>query len=375
MIIRCTRCLIPTSRPDTAFEGCVCSACLAHERRPKIDWEARERMLLQLLDKFHGEVLVPSSGGKDSTYQAMTLKRLGANVTCVTAGTCHLTQIGRRNIDNLARHCTTIEVSPNRTVRAKLNRLGLEMVGDGSWPEHVAIFSIPWRMACDLGNPLIMYGENPQNQYGGPPGSQEAREMTLRWRSEFGGFLGLRPMDLVGIDGITERDMQEYTPPSAAELGAAGVEAHFLGQYLPWDSHRNAEVAIKAGMETCLPSEANWWNFENLDNAQTGIHDYMMWLKYGYGRAAAQLSVDIRDGRIGRDEALRICQQRDGHFPEIYAGVGMEEILERIQITRQRLNQIMDDYTNWEIMRRVEDNTDATPILIADMEPQIPIDL
>lgn len=321
-------------------------------------------MLLQLLDKFHGEVLVPSSGGKDSTYQAMTLKRLGANVTCVTATTCHLTPIGRRNIDNLAKHCTTIEVTPNRTVRAKLNRLGLEMVGDISWPEHVAIFSIPWRMACDLAKPLIMYGENPQNQYGGPPGSQEAREMTLRWRSEFGGFLGLRPSDVVGMEGITERDMRDYEPPSAEDLDVLGVEAHFLGQYLPWDSHRNAAIAIDAGMEAALPSVANWWPWENLDNAQTGIHDHMMWRKYGFGRAAAQLSVDIREGKITREAALQVCQQTDGLFPEIYAGVPVAEVLDRIGMTRAKLDKIMDQFTNWSIMRRVEDNAGAAPILI-----------
>ena len=364
MITRCTRCLIPTTRPDTAFDGGVCSACLAHERRPKIDWEERERMLLQLLDKFHGEVLVPSSGGKDSTYQAMTLKRLGAHVTCVTATTCHLTPIGRRNIDNLAQHCTTIEVTPNRTVRAKLNRLGLEMVGDISWPEHVAIFSIPWRMAVDLNKPLIMYGENPQNQYGGPPGSQEAREMTLRWRSEFGGFLGMRPADMVGQQGITERDMEDYAPPSAEDLDVMGVEAHFLGQYLPWDSHQNAQIAIDAGMEAWLPSSANWWPFENLDNAQTGIHDHMMWRKYGYGRAAAQLSVDIRDGRIHREDALQICQRTDGILPQLYAGVTLDEVLDRIQISRRRLHEIMDEFTNWTIMRRVVEDFRATQILI-----------
>ena len=362
MIIRCNRCLIPTTRPDTAFEGGVCSACLAHERRSTIDWEERQRLLLELLDKFDGEVLVPSSGGKDSTYQAMTLKRLGANVTCVTARTCHLTPIGRRNIDNLARHCTTIEVTPNRTVRAKLNRLGLEMVGDISWAEHVAIFSIPWRMAVELHKPLIMYGENPQNQYGGPPGSQEAREMTLRWRSEFGGFLGLRPSDMAMM--TSERSMRDYEPPSASALDFIGVEAHFLGQYMPWDSHRNAQVAADAGMEAQLPSVANWWPHENLDNAQTGIHDHMMWRKYGYGRAAAQLSVDIRDGRITRDDALQICQQTDGLFPETYAGVPITEVLDRIGMKRAELDRIMDQFTNWSIMRRVEDRSDATPILI-----------
>lgn len=347
MIVRCHRCLIPTSRPDTEFEGGICSACLAYERRPTIDWEARERMLLQLLDKFHGEVLVPSSGGKDSHFQALTLKRLGAHVTCVTATTCHLTPIGRRNIDNLARHCTTYEVTPNRAVRAKLNCLGLELVGDISWPEHVAIFSIPWRMAVDLGKPLIMYGENPQSQYGGPPGSQEAREMTLRWRAEFGGFLGLRPHDLIGTESITERDMAEYQPPSAEDLQVHGVEAHFLGQYMPWDSHRNADIAQDVGMEWHVPpSKANWWPHENLDNAQVSIHDRGMFLKYGYGRGAAQLSVDIRSGRITRGDAAAWAYQFDGMLPEMYAGVPLDDVLDRIGITRARLNEIMDQFTN-----------------------------
>lgn len=356
MIVRCSRCLIPTSRPDTAFDGGVCSACLAYERRPTIDWESRERELLVLLDQFHGEVLVPSSGGKDSSAQALMLKRIGAHVTTVTAETCHLTPIGRRNLDNLKRHCTGIEVSPNKTVAAKLNRIGLELVGDISWREHVGIFSIPWRMACDLAKPLIIFGENPQNQYGGPPGSQEAREMTLRWRSEFGGFLGLRPRDIVGQEGITERDMRDYEPPSAEDLDVMGVEAHFLGQYLPWDSHQNAQIAIDAGMEAKRPSVANWWPFENLDNAQTGIHDHMMWRKYGFGRAAAQLSVDIRDGRISRPDAAAICLQTDGLFPETYAGVTLTEILDRIEMTRPRLNEIMDQFTNKAIHQQ-----DGTP--------------
>ena len=272
------------------------------------------------------------------------LKRIGAHVTTVTAETCHLTPIGRRNLDNLKRHCTGIEVSPNKTVAAKLNRIGLELVGDISWREHVGIFSIPWRMACDLAKPLIMYGENPQNQYGGPPGSQEAREMTLRWRSEYGGFLGLRTSDMAMM--TSERSMRDYEPPSAEDIDVLGIEAHFLGQYLPWDSHRNAEIAMDAGMEAALPCDANWWPWENLDNAQTGIHDHMMWLKYGFGRAAQQMSVDIRNGRLRRSDAAAVCFVKDGVFPETYADVPVAEVLDRIGITRGRLNEIMWQFTN-----------------------------
>ena len=362
---RCRTCVIPNTRPDTHFdETGQCSACRSYAKRPQIDWEARKDDLIALLDRHNGKCIVPSSGGKDSTYQVMALLELGADVTIVTARTCHLTDIGRKNIDNLARHARTIEYVPNMTVRAKLNRLGLELVGDISWPEHVSIFTTPFRAAVQLGIPLIFYGENPQDQYGGPVGSDEAKQMTLRWRSEFGGFLGLRPSDLIGQHGITKQDMSDYSLPGTEEMQALGVEAHFLGQYLPWDSHQNAGIAMLAGMEYEAPSPANWWPWENLDNAQTGVHDHMMWRKYGYGRGAAQVSVDIRSGRVTREEAMKFVQERDGKFPQIYAGVSIAEILDRIGMTRQELNVIMDKFTNWEIMRRVVDDASATPILI-----------
>ena len=285
----------------------------------------------------------------------MRVKRSSCNYW--TATTCHLTEIGRANIDNLARHARTIEITPNRTVRAKLNRLGLRLVGDISWPEHVAIFTTPFRAAVDLGIPLIFYGENPQNQYGGPQGSEDARQMTRRWVSEFGGFLGMRPGDMVGHEGITERDMADYLPPGQWGMLTAGmkpsnpggVEAHFLGQYLPWDSHENAKVAKAAGMLGFKPSPANWWEFENLDNAQTGLHDHMMFRKYGYGRGCAQISVDVRAGRLNRDLALQWVEAYDGAFPYAYMGVQIEDVLDRLGMSRKELFQIIDRFTNRDI--------------------------
>jgi len=342
-VIRCRRCTIPDTRPDTEFVGGVCSACLAFDRRPEINWAQRKQDLIDLLDRHNGRVMVPSSGGKDSTAQVLMMKELGADVTVVTATTCHLTGLGRQNINNLARHARTYEVTPNQKDRAKLNRIGLEMVGDISWPEHMAIFTTPFRMACDLKLPLIMYGENPQAEYGGPSkDSQEARTMTRRWVSEFGGFLGLRPQDIAAMG----YDMTDYLPPKDATLAHFAVEAYFLGAYLPWDSALNATMAIDAGMKFAKPSSANWWEWENLDNAQTGIHDYMMFRKYGYGRGCAQISVDIRQGRISRENALAWVNEYDGVFPEVYAGVTIDEVLDRIGMTRKELNVIIENFTN-----------------------------
>jgi N-acetyl sugar amidotransferase len=347
---RCDRCLIPDTRPDTAFVNGVCSACLNHDAQQQIDWKARKGELIALLDRHKGkgpyDCIVASSGGKDSTAQVMKLLELGARPLIVTATTCMLTDLGRRNIDNLKRYASTIEVTPNQLVRAKLNLLGLTLVGDVSWPEHVAIFTTPIRIAVALGIPLVFYGENPQAAYGGPLGTEDAKQMTRRWVSEFGGFLGLRPSDMIGWNRITRADMAEYEFPTDAAIEKAGVEAHFLGQYLRWNSRENAQIAEDAGMEHELPFEGNWWPWENLDNAMTGLHDYMMYKKYGYGRACAQLSVDIRNGDISRSEAEKILGRREGLFPTRYAGVSITQVCDRLGINRKQLDMLIDKFTS-----------------------------
>lgn len=273
---------------------------------------------------------------------------MGADVTAVTAATCQLTKIGRKNIKNLEGHVRTIHLTPNRTTRAKLNRIALELVGDISWPEHISIHRAPFRVAVDKKIPLIFYGENPLNQYGSPPGLEDARQMTQRWVSEFGGFLGLRVSDVVGMEGITTRDMDDYLAPTDDELKKAGVAAYFLGQFLPWDSHTNAEFAKAHGFEipTDPPSRANRWTFENLDNAQTGIHDYFGFLKYGYGRGCAQASVDIRSGRTTRAEALEWVRENDGAYPTVYAGVNINDVLALIGMSDERFHAIASQFMN-----------------------------
>jgi len=355
-LTRCKTCCMPTTRPDTAFVDGECSACISYRKRGEVDWNARHELLLQLLDRHHGEVIVPSSGGKDSTAQVMKMLSLGADVTAVTATTCDLSHIGRKNIDNLARYARTIEVTPNRTIRAKLNRLALELVGDISWPEHVSIHRVPFRVCMDTSKSLIMFGECPNEAYGGPLGTEATMQMTQRWVSEFGGFLGMRASDFIGMDGITERDMRDYLAPTDVELKEVGIEAHFLGQYQFWDSHENARIAMDAGMQGQLPCQANWWSRENVDNYQTGAHDFFGFLKYGYGRLCAQISVDIRAGLIGRHEAMAMVQLRDGLFPSTYLDSAIHAILARIDMTLDQFLAIANQFLNRDLF--VEDRVE-----------------
>lgn len=362
--LRCVKCVMPNTRPDVPFnEDGVCQACLNFEQRPEIDWQQRRAELIRLLDKHDGRCIVPSSGGKDSTYQALKLKELGANPIAVTATTCMLSDIGRRNIDNLARHVPTVEFTPNMTVRAKLNRLGLTLVGDISWPEHVSIFTVPFKAAVAMDVPLIFFGENPQDQYGGPHGTEEAMQMTQRWRSEFGGFLGIRPSDMVDQLDITESDMAWYQMPHADVLEAKRIEAHFLGQYLPWDSFENAQYSADRGFDFNLPYAGNYFEWENQDNIQTGLHDWFGFLKFGYGRGCAQVSIAIRAGRMTREQGLKWVQEFDGLFPTTYLGVNIGRVLHHIHMNTDEFLQVCNEFLNRDIFASESVEFNRRPVL------------
>lgn len=357
MFTRCKTCLMPTTRPDTAFIDGECSACVNYKNRPTLDWDARLGELVSILEKSRThsgyDCIVPSSGGKDSTYQVLRVIELGFRPLVVTASTCMLTPIGRKNIDNLARYATTIEVTPNTDVRRILNRFGLETVGDVSLPEHWAIFSIPFRVAADFGIPTIVYGECPQNAYGGPIGTEEARTMTRRWTSEFGGYLGMRPQDMIGVNDLTYEDMLDYMLPDDDKLSK--VTAYWLGQFEPWDSHRNLEISAAAGMIQMLPCFANVWSGENQDCALTGLHDHAMFRKFSYGRGCAQVSVDIRAGRTTRARALAWVRKYDGMFPNTYMNVGLDDVLKHLRMTEGELFTALDKHTNWDLFSGVQD--------------------
>ena len=364
MLTYCRRCVMPDTKPDLQLdaEG-VCNACRSYERRKDVDWDQRHDELVRLLEKYrrpggeNWDCIVPVSGGKDSTYQVVRMLQYGLNPLCVTSTTCDLSAIGRANIENLKRlGVDYIEVSPNPRVRAKLNRVGLMQVGDISWPEHVGIFTIPVRAAVQFNVPLIVWGENSQNEYGGPAAAAEGNVLTRRWLEEFGGLLGMRVSDLVGQEGIEARHLINYSYPTDEELARVGVTGLFLGHYLPWDGLANTLIATANGFQVYEKTvEGSMVNYENLDNHQTGIHDYFKYLKFGFGRATDLACLHIRRGRLTRQDGLDAVQRLDGRFPWEYLGKSLDDILRPLDISVEEFIRICDRFTNRKIFRRGAD--------------------
>lgn len=369
MLTYCKKCVMPSTKPDLKFDSDgICSACRSYESRKLVDWDERRKELEVLLDRYrrggsHWDCIVPVSGGKDSTYQVIRMLQMGLTPLCVTATTCDLSEIGRKNIENIKQlGVDYVEFSPNPNVRAKLNRIGLTEVGDISWPEHVGIFTIPVRAAVQYNIPLIVWGENSQNEYGGPAAAAENNVLNRRWLEEFGGLLGLRVNDLTEAYGIEQRNLLPYTYPTDEELQRVGVTGLFLGHYLPWDGISNALIAQANGFVTLDHTvEGSMVNYENLDNHQTGIHDYFKFLKFGFSRATDIACLHVRRDRITRQDALEIVKRNDGKFPWTYLDKPLEDILDPLEMSVDEFIKVCDKFTNKRIFKR-----DATGALIKD---------
>jgi N-acetyl sugar amidotransferase len=369
MLKYCIRCVMPSTKPDLHIDtDGVCNACRAYENRQHVDWDARKQELLTLLDKYRSpagnwDCIVPVSGGKDSTYQVIRMLQLGINPLCVTSSTCDLSPVGRKNIENLKRlGVDHMEFSPNIVVRARLNRIALTEVGDIAWPEHVGIFTIPVRAAVQFNVPLIVWGENSQNEYGGPAAASDNNVLTRRWLEEFGGLLGMRVSDLTETYGIPQRQLLPYQYPSDEDLQRVGVTGLFLGHYLPWDGLSNVLISQAHGFTSFDTAvEGSMVNYENLDNHQHGIHDYFKYLKFGFSRATDIACLHVRRGRITRQDAIEIVKMRDGKFPWSYLGKPLRDILEPLDMSVEEFVKICDRFTNRKIFER-----DAAGALVKD---------
>ena len=360
MIKYCKRCVMPDTKPNLSFdEEGICNACRNYEKRDAVDWNKRKEELMSILDKYRSkdglnwDCIIPVSGGKDSTYQVVTMLELGMNPLCVTSTTCHLTEIGRENIENIKNlGVDYIEITPNKKVRKHLNRIGLFEVGDISWPEHVGIFTIPVRIAVNMNIPLLIWGENSQNEYGGPAASTENNILDRKWLEEFGGLLGLRVSDLIGYEGIKKNQLIPYTYPTDEELKEVGVTGLFLGHYIPWDGLSNVLLAKAHGFKSWGNTiEGSAVDYENIDNYQVGIHDYFKFLKFGFGRASDLVSMHIRRGRVTREQGMNIVKNCDGKFPWTYLDKPLEEILEPLDITVDEFIKICDQFTNKKLFK------------------------
>lgn len=354
----CTNCVMPSTKPDLHFnEDGVCDACQSQKsKNSEIDWKKREEEFLDLIKQYKVhpdyDCVIGVSGGKDSTYQVIKVLELGLNPLCICFEPTIPTEIGRKNLENLNNlGVDLIHIKRNPVVYKKLAKEAFIRTGDNEWQNHLGIFTTVPKLAVNFNIPLIIWGESPQIEYGGPATSKTRNTLDRQWLEEFGGLLGNRISDMVGVDGLTKKDLSLYTYASDEDIHRVGVTGLFLGYYFKWDLREVVKKSKEHGFSVQdRPVETTYENFENLDCYSNHVHDYLKYVKYGFGRATDNACLDIRLGYIKREEGVRLVNKYDGIPPK----KAINEYLNYTGFTQEEFNKIVDSYTNKRIFRRDE---------------------
>ncbi len=357
LLKRCTRCVMPETQEVISFDANgVCATCRNVEFKQKnVDWEKKRKAFADLLDRYRGkgdyDCIVPFSGGKDSTFTAYSLVRDWNLKPLVVSFDHHLMR--PRVLANRERALRRLGVDflgyrPDWSLVKKLMRIALERKGDILWYQHTGIFSYPMQIAVKYKVPLVIWGE-PSSEYASYYDYEQEEEVDERRFNMFVN-LGITAQDMLGMLNeptspvrgnvpITLRDMQPYTFPSRKDLAAIDCRSVCLGSFVPWDVKSHVKIIQRElgwegdPVEGVPPS----YNYEKIEDMMQGVQDYLKFIKRGYGRMSHLASIDIRNGRMTRTEAMELIQEWEGLRP-----ASLDVLLGWLKISEEQFYAIAD---------------------------------
>ena len=183
--------------------------------------------------------------------------------------------------------------------------------------------------------------------------------MNSEWREKYGTQIktkndedGYRDPEYMLKYGIDKKDLLPFMFPNEEEVKEIGVGGIFLGHYIKWNPRKQLEIVKEIGFQVNdEPCEGTYTNFENLDNKGQGLHDYMKWIKFGYGRATDSASLDIRHNIITREEGIEFVKKYEGKIPELY----LDEYLSDFNITKEEFFKTVDKFANYDLFKKNKD--------------------
>lgn len=325
----CKKCVYPVSSAvPLAFdqEG-VCSGCRTSAQRFDIDWNMCRTKFDRLVEKYRAadgsnyDCIIPVSGGKDSYFQTHVIKNMcGLNPLLVTYHGNNYTSTGMKNLINMREvfGVDHIFFTPSIETLKKLNRLGMRIMGDMNWHAHAGIFTYPIREAVQVNVPLMIWGEHGFMDLGGMHSYNDFVEFTYRFRHEHAlrGYEWYDFLDLAPKYGetLTKQELIPWMYPTDKEIERVGVRGIYISNYFKWDANEHGPLMMqKYGFrESEEPFERTYRRMSNLDDMhENGIHDYMKFIKFGYGRATDHVCKDIRARLMTREQGIEIVRKMD----------------------------------------------------------------
>ena len=361
----CAKCVTPNTWPDAVFDDDgVCLPCRYAESLASADWGARKVELDGISEwgrtskRGVYDCIIGVSGGKDSLRQAFFARDdLGLNpllVSCVYPPE-QQTQRGADNLSNLVEQGFDLHlVGPAPQVSKRLTQYSfLRFANIFKASELVLYASLP-RVAVAYGIPLIFLGENPALAFGGSVGSISSDGNKQRFHNTLAGG----KLETWLESGLTAKEMNWYKYPSEHDFERAQLRIVYLGYYMrDFNDIANGAFALAHGLEErtgldALPEETGSLNaFEAVDDDFVHVNQMIKHLKLGFGKVVQQASVQLRLGKMTREEAIEVVDKYDGRCSERY----IDHFCRYIDISKEKFREVVDEARNtdlWQLNNR-----------------------
>lgn len=352
----CSNCLTMSTRPRITFDARGwCNACVWTEKKKSLDWDARRVELTTLLDKYRRsdgqfDCLVPLSGGKDGSYVAYNLKhKYGMNPLCVTVTPALPLPLGDQNLRSFVESgYNHISINPDHEAMRKLNKSGFVEMGFPYYGWLISIHTAVIRAATAFDIDLLFYGEDGEVEYGGSTETSKNPIYDVKYQKRVyleGGY-----EKVLSASGLSASELNFFRFPADAELEKHALQLTHWSYFENWDPYRNYLVAKEhCGLKEADDSNAGTFtNFSQNDQALYALHTYLMYLKFGFGRANQDACIEVRRGAMDREQAVNLVRLYDGHYPEEF----MSQYLAYYQMTQAEFDKVLDRYANQDLFEK-----------------------
>jgi len=379
-VIFCKLCVISNQRPSSTVEfknsdgqnksgisidvEGICDACSYNKKKLKIDWNEREKQLFKFLEKYrksNGEYdcVVPSSGGKDSSFTAHILKnKYKMNPLAVTWAPNMWIEQGFKNFDNLSRigGVDSILITPNGSLHRYLTKISFLNLGHPFQPFIHGQKIIGPKIAKKFNIPLVIYGEN-QAEYGNKLEDNLSHYMNDNFFSVEDNFNfkdikfgGKKISNIIEETKFTLEDFSSYLPLRKKEVLDSKIQMIFLGYFEKWDPqecfyYASENTGFRPAKER---SDGTYSKYTEIDDKIVPIHFYTLFMKFGIGRATYDACQEIRNNKITREEGINLVRKFDGEFPKTY----FKDFLDYIEISENDFVKKIDELRSphlWEL--------------------------
>ncbi len=343
---RCSRCILPITWETVYYDDDgVCNVCKNWDIKQKeINWEVKEKEFFKIIQEVKEknaayDCIIPFSGGKDSTYTLWAAVKK-YHLKCLVVSFDHwfyrpkTLENRRRTWRKLG--VDVISFTPNWQIVKKLMLESLIRKGDFCWHCHVGVTTYPLKMALKLKVPLVLWGEG-RGEYEGYS-KYSTLEQTDEWNFNRRVILGMRAEDIAGFINVDMRDMEPYIYPAKEDIEKSGVISVPLGNFHPWDVQDHVRIIKKElewqedEMESAYPG----LTYEKIECYFEGVRDYIKFLKRGFSRMTHLATLDIRHGRINRDQALELIKKYEARKPK-----SLEVFLQYLEVSENEFNEIV----------------------------------